>query len=140
MMAEIRHNVAIKATPEIIYKALTTQEGLAGWWTNNTIAKPELEFINIFVFGKFRNEMKVTKLIQNKKLEWECINSIEEWIGTQISFELEERNNHTLLRFTQRGWKEMTDTFAGCNYDWAVSIESLKALCEKGSGAPYQNK
>ncbi len=28
-MADIRHNVSIKATPEKIYEAITTHEGLA---------------------------------------------------------------------------------------------------------------
>lgn len=30
-MVEIRHNVVIKVIPEKIYKAITTQEGLANW-------------------------------------------------------------------------------------------------------------
>lgn len=55
-MAEIRHNVVIKVTPEKIYNALITQEGLANWWTNDTTAKPEIGFVNVFIFGKFRNE------------------------------------------------------------------------------------
>ena len=58
-MAEIRHYVVIKATPEKIFKAITTQDGLENWWAKQTIAKPEVGFVNIFTFGKFRNEMKV---------------------------------------------------------------------------------
>jgi uncharacterized protein YndB with AHSA1/START domain len=139
-MADIRHNVVIKAAAEKIYQAITTQEGLSNWWTTDTTAKSEVGFVNVFVFGKFRNEMKVIALIPNKKAEWECINSIEEWIGTHISFELEEKGSNTLLRFTHGGWKEETDTFAGCNYDWATFLASLKLLCETGTGKPYQNK
>lgn len=139
-MTAIRHNVAIKATPEKIYKTLTTQEGLAKWWTNDTTAKPEVGFVNVFIFGKFRNEMKVTKLIDNKKVEWACIKSIEEWIDTNISFDLEEKDERTILRFAHSGWRATTDTFASCNYDWALFMKSLKALCETGTGTPYQNK
>ena len=139
-MTAIRHNVAIKATPEIIYKAITTQEGLANWWTNDTAAKPEVGFVNVFIFGKYRNEMKVTKLIDDKKVEWECVNSIEEWIDTTISFELEKKDGRTILHFAHAGWRAVTDTFAGCNYDWALFLKSLKDLCETGTGTPYQNK
>lgn len=135
-MADIRHNVVIKATPEKVYKAVTTQDGLEGWWCKQTTAKPELGFVNIFIFGKFRNEMKVTELFANKRTEWECINSIDEWIGTKISFDLEEKNGNTILRFTHGGWKEVTDTYAGCNYDWAQFMKSLKTLCETGTGTP----
>ncbi len=135
-MPEIRHNVIIKTTPEKVYEAITTQEGLANWWAKQTIAKPEVGFVNIFTFGTFRNEMKVIILNPDKKVEWKCINSIEEWIDTNISFDLEEKNGHTLLRFTQSGWRAVTDTFAGCNYDWGRFMTSLKLFCETGTGTP----
>jgi uncharacterized protein YndB with AHSA1/START domain len=134
--ADIRHNVTIKATPEQVYNAVTTQEGIESWWCKNTTARPALGFVNIFIFGKFRNEMKVTELVPGKRVAWECIASIEEWIGTTISFDLEEKNGNTLLRFTHGGWRAVTDTFAGCNYDWALFIKSLKTFCETGVGNP----
>jgi uncharacterized protein YndB with AHSA1/START domain len=135
-MENIRHNVVIKTTPEKVYKAITTQEGIEGWWCKNTTAKPEIGFVNIFIFGKFRNEMKISVLTPNKKVAWDCIDSIEEWIGTTISFDLEEKGENTLLRFTHGGWRAITDTFAGCNYDWALFMKSLKTFCETGTGTP----
>ncbi|GAA0544285.1 SRPBCC family protein [Chitinophaga japonensis] len=135
-MAEIRHNVVIKAAPGKVYEAVTTQEGIEHWWCKQTTAKPELGFVNVFTFGKTRNEMKVTGLSPGKRVEWECLDAIEEWIGTRISFDLEERNGHTLLRFTHAGWRAVTDTFAECNYHWALFMKSLKSLCETGSGTP----
>ena len=135
-MADIKHYLIIKAAPEKIYEAITTQDGLASWWAKQTTANPEVGFVNVFTFGKFRNEFKVTKLIPNSKVEWECINSIEEWIGTGISFDLEEKDGRTILRFAHSGWKEITDTFADCNYTWALFMKSLKSLCETGTGAP----
>src|SRR4051794_23210422 len=116
-MAEIRHNVMIKATPQKIYEAITTEEGLSGWWAKQSVAKPQIEFVNTFTFGKFRNEMKVTVLNPSKKVEWQCIDSIDEWIDTNISFDLEEKDGRTILRFAHAGWRAVTDTFAGCNYD-----------------------
>ena len=35
-MPDILHRVGIKASPEEVYKALATRDGLAGWWTTNT--------------------------------------------------------------------------------------------------------
>lgn len=133
-MPEIRHNVIIKTTPEKIYEAITSEEGLANWWAKQTIAKPELGFVKIFTFGTFRNEMKVTMLNPNKKVEWHCINSIEEWIDTDISFDLEEKDGRIILRFVHSGWRGVTDTFAGCNYDWGRFMTSLKLFCETGTG------
>jgi uncharacterized protein YndB with AHSA1/START domain len=135
-MAEIRHNVVIKATIDKIYDAVTTQQGLESWWAKQSIAKPEAGFVNVFTFGKFRNEMEVTELVINKRVEWKCINSIDEWIGTNISFDLEEKDGRTILRFTHSGWRAVTDTFAGCNYDWGRFMTSLKSFCETGNGTP----
>lgn len=135
-MEDIRMNVTIKATPEIIYHAITTEEGLAGWWAKQTKAKPEIGYVNTFTFGDFVNKMKVTKLVPNKKVVWECTESIDEWMGTYISFELEEKVEKTLLRFTHGDWKKVTDIFAGCTYDWARFMTSLKSLCETGTGTP----
>lgn len=137
MSIEIRINLIIKATPEEVYKAVTTQEGIESWWCKHTTAKPEVGFVNIFIFGKFRNEMEITGLITNKRVEWKCINSIDEWIATDISFDIEEKDRSTILRFTHAGWREATDTFAGCTYDWALFMKSLKSHCETGIGTPH---
>ncbi|HKZ66960.1 MAG TPA: hypothetical protein VJ111_11410 [Chitinophagaceae bacterium] len=44
-MEAIRHYLVIKATPEKIFNAITTEEGLKGWWAKQTIAKPEIGFV-----------------------------------------------------------------------------------------------
>ena len=35
-MADIIHRVRIKASPDKVFWALSTIEGLAAWWTENT--------------------------------------------------------------------------------------------------------
>src|SRR5690606_10894333 len=132
----IRINVTIKASSETIYNALTTEDGLSGWWAKQTIARPEIGFLNTFTFGTFVNKMKVIELTSNEKVAWECVESTDEWLGTTIAFELEGKGETTLLRFTQAGWKGVTGMFAGCTYDWARFMASLKSLCETGTGNP----
>ncbi|HVI45052.1 MAG TPA: SRPBCC domain-containing protein [Chitinophaga sp.] len=134
-MADIRLNLVIKVSPEKVYDAITTRKGIESWWCKQTTAKPEKGFVNVFVFGQFRNEMKITEL-SHKRVAWDCINSIEEWTGTKVSFDLEERDGNTLLRFTHGDWKSATDLFASCNYDWAKFLRSLKSFCETGEGEP----
>jgi uncharacterized protein YndB with AHSA1/START domain len=135
-MADIRHNLVIKVPPPKVYGAVTTQEGIESWWCKHTTAKPELGFVNIFVFGQDRIEAEVTELIPGKKAAWTCLRSVEEWKGTTISFDLEEKNGNTLLRFTHGGWNTATDFFASCSYDWALFLKSLKSFCETGTGNP----
>jgi len=35
-MADIYHQVGVKADIEDVYRALTTPQGLSGWWTEAT--------------------------------------------------------------------------------------------------------
>ncbi|RAJ76664.1 activator of Hsp90 ATPase-like protein [Chitinophaga dinghuensis] len=135
-MADIKHKLVIKTSPDKVYSAITTQEGIESWWCKQTTAQPTVGFVNIFTFGQFRNEMKVAALSSNQMVKWECIQSIEEWVGTHVSFDLEEKNGNTVLRFTHGDWKAVTDTFAGCSYDWAIFMKSLKSFCESGAGDP----
>ena len=50
-MEHIRHAFIIKAPLEKVYENITTQEGLSKWWTQETIARPEVGFLNEFKFG-----------------------------------------------------------------------------------------
>ena len=74
-MPEILHLFNIKTTDASkVYKALTTQKGLAGWWTGGVTAKPELDSIASFRFiPEHLMEMKIINLEKNKRVEWECI-------------------------------------------------------------------
>jgi uncharacterized protein YndB with AHSA1/START domain len=136
-MEAIRHYLKIQGTPETVFRAITTEGGLKGWWAKQTMAKPEVGFVNIFTFGKSLNEMKVTNIVPNQRVEWQCINNTtEEWINTTLSFDLEEHDGKTILRFNHEGWREAADMYALCNYHWAQFMRSLKLLCETGTGTP----
>ena len=39
-MAELRRLVVIDAPVTTVYRALTEQDGLAGWWTTNSAGEP----------------------------------------------------------------------------------------------------
>jgi len=140
-MKNIWHRLAIKATPEEVYRAVTTQEGLAGWWTPDTIAKPETGSIARFAFGpEYFKEMEVTALEPGKHVQWRCIKAYEEWVGTTITFDIEPHKNGAVLFFHHDGWKEYTQGFAACSYDWAMFLRSLRILCETGKGLPYPDQ
>jgi len=135
-MSDIKHKLIIKATPAIVFDAITTQQGLEGWWAKQTHAKPETGFVNIFTFGTAKNEIKVIELLPNKKVDWAVLVSADEWVGTNITFSLEEKDDKTILRFQHTGWRAVTDFYAECNYAWGRFMTSLKSYCETGTGTP----
>ncbi len=138
-MADIRHLFTINAPASKVYKAITDQEGLANWWTKETKAEPTVGSIAEFRFGeRYLNRMRITSLVPDKKVTWECIQGDREWVGTRFVFDLEEREGKTLVRFAHTNWNEATDFYARCNYHWGHYMVSLKNYCETGKGTPYQ--
>lgn len=136
-MANIKHHLIIAATAQQVHAAITTEEGLKAWWTNQTTAKPAIGFINHFRFGEqYFNKMKITKLAP-KEILWKCVDGDQEWIGTFVSFILEEKDGKTILKFTHTNWATESDFFGHCNYHWGRYLESLKILCETGTGKPF---
>lgn len=137
-MKSIKHLLLIRSSPEKIYKALTTKEGVANWWTTQTEIGSKVGEINVFDFGKtYHNKMKIVDLKLNRKVEWECLEGDKEWLGTKVSFEIEKKDEDIILRFIHSNWKEETDFFASCNYHWGYYMRSLKLYCENGSGTPF---
>lgn len=134
----ICHRLLIEAPVEKVYGALTTREGLAGWWTPETTAKSEIGSISKFAFGPdYFKEMRIEELKPYSKVRWLCITAYEEWIGTTITFEPEPHKKGCVLFFHHDGWKEYTSELASCSYAWALFLRSLKLLCETGKGLPY---
>ena len=106
-MAEIKHQINIKAVPEKVYAALATQAGLRSWWTADTRADEKVGGKAEFGFDKrgmvFR--MDIEKLEPGKSVVWSCHGDHPEWTGTVLTWELSPQNGGTTLRFTQSGWK-----------------------------------
>lgn len=140
-MYHIEQNQYIKAPASAVYQALTTQEGLAATWTQNLVVKPETGFINEFDFNdNYATKMKVVELQEDKRVYWDCIDSDPEWIGTSVSFDLAEQNSVTTVELRHLNWKEVTEFYRACNYNWGMFLYSLKSYVEEGEGLPYQKR
>jgi uncharacterized protein YndB with AHSA1/START domain len=140
-MPDIMHYLTINAPAERVYQALTTKEGISGWWTDDTVIEPSVESVAQFNFAdRYRNKMKIIRLDPPKQVVWRCIEGDKEWVDTTFSFDLEETQDATILRFGHNDWRAATDFFASCNYQWAHYMTSLKKYCETGKGEPFQDR
>ncbi|HYG00804.1 MAG TPA: SRPBCC domain-containing protein [Chryseosolibacter sp.] len=159
-MPNIHHAVVIVADAEKVYRAITSEEGLSAWWTPYTKATPEPGSISRFNFGQdYFKEMKITEMTPNEHVQWACLKGADEWIGTTISFILNEGDkkdllylhpeatdqilqnvkdgNATLLTMHHGNWRQYSPMFAECNYTWGQFLRSLKLYCETGNGQPW---
>ncbi|MDX3192390.1 SRPBCC domain-containing protein [Streptomyces sp. MN03-5084-2B] len=134
---DILHRIGIKdGTPEKVYDALTTLDGLTGWWTEKTAGDTEPGGVIAFRFIPGGFDMKVLELDPGRLVRWEVVDGPPEWIGTTIRWELEQRNEHTIVLFTHEGWREAGEFMHHCSTKWAIYLMSLKQLVETGEGAP----
>ena len=135
-MADILHRVGITATPEKVYEALTTVEGLASWWTTDTSGDSDGTLK--FRFGEVGGfDMKILDLQPAKRVLWEVIDGPAEWVGTTVSFDLAQDGDWTIVLFAHAGWREPVEFMSHCSTKWATFLMSLKALVETGTGAPH---
>ncbi len=132
-MPDIQHLVFIKSTPEKIYEAISTQQGIASWWSIYNNAKAEVgSTYHISFGGGYYKEIKVTELVPGKKVVWQILDAHPEWLNTTVLFHINMGINSAELRFNHAGWKEYTDMFAQCNHHWGVYLQNLKIFTETG--------
>jgi hypothetical protein len=122
------------------YRALTTLEGLSGWWTTNTQGESKVGGVLQFRFGAGGFDMKVLELDPERRVLWQVVDGPAEWIGTKISFDLRQEGDWTIILFKHQGWKEPVEFMHHCSTKWAVFLLSLKSLLETGKGAPWPNE
>jgi hypothetical protein len=138
---DILHKVGIKASsPEAAYQALTTLNGLSGWWTTNTQGDSKVGGVLKFRFGAGGFDMKVLELDPGKRVLWQVVDGPKEWIGTKISWDLRRADDWTIILFKHQGWKEPVEFMHHCSTKWGVFLISLKSLLETGKGGPWPNE
>ncbi len=137
-MPDILHRVGINTPPEKVYQALTTIDGLGHWWTTETSGDPRPGGIIDFGFCK----MQVLESRPNEFVHWLCVNGQQEWVGTEITFQLKWKDNQTFVLFKHAKWKEAVEFMHHCSTKWATFLFSLRNWLERGEGhpAPYDVK
>lgn len=136
-MKEIIHTVEIDAPVASVEQAITTEPGLSGWWTRGVSVDGDRIS---FTFEKgFNPTMRVEEREPGKLVAWVPESGAEPWAGSTIRFELGERDEKTGVLFRHRYGQELPDEVFGIfNFNWGYYLESLRLLCETGSGKPFQ--
>lgn len=136
-MPDILHKVRVKTDRDTTYKALTTNDGLSGWWTTDTTGDNREGGVVKFRFGGGGFDMEVLALDPGQRVLWQVIDGPDEWIGTRIDWKLRQDEAGTVVLFEHQGWKEPAEFMHHCSTKWATFLMSLKSLMETGSGQPW---
>ena len=135
----------IQASPRALYAAVTTVQGLQGWWSHDTVAS-DGEVTVRFGGGNFQT-LRLVDLIPDRRVVWEWIaqyfpvegtSQTDEWVGTRVSFEIEAHpDGSSTLTFTHDGLTPQVACYGLCNPGWTRCLGSLTGYLEKGIGTPY---
>lgn len=136
-MVDILHRVGIgNSAPKAVYDALTTIEGLTGWWTDDVTGDPGVGGVLAFRFPPGGFDMEVIEQQSAERVTWRVVAGPEEWVGTTIDWQLRSDGDFTIVMLAHRGWAEPVEFMHHCSTKWATYLMSLKALIETGQGAP----
>jgi uncharacterized protein YndB with AHSA1/START domain len=138
-MADLKHQIPIKASPQAVYAALATQEGLASWWTADTRADERVGGKAEFAFDK-RNavfRMTIETLDPGKKVVWSCQGDNPDWAGATLTWTITPHEQGSMLQFTHGGWKSANDFFAICNSTWGELMYRIQAYLEGRKPCPH---
>ncbi len=133
--------LTLNASADIVFDALTTVEGLAGWWTPVTgvgLTGGELRFS----FAPGANAvMRVDAAERGVEVRWTTLAChLQDWVGTTVHFDLEATQaGGTELHFCHAGLTPRLECFSDCKSGWDHFIPSLQAYVETGTGNPFMS-
>lgn len=150
-MATLYHQVWMNAPAAKVYEAISTADGLGGWWVKHESTQTDGGLVLSHDPGPAHGvvKLKVLDLVPPKRVEWECISTHPKsspasgWMGTHLTWAISERDNIAalsgfgkdrdrvaILDFRHSGWDENSAYLGFCNFAWGATLQMLKERCE----------
>jgi len=134
---------SVDQTPEEVFHAINN---VRGWWAEDIEGSTD-KAGDEFTFryqDVHRCRIKVTDLVPGEKVAWRVLDNYfdftrdkAEWKGTEIHFEITERDGKTEIRFTHVGLVPEYESFDVGSNSWGFYLyTSLRALIRTGHGLP----
>jgi uncharacterized protein YndB with AHSA1/START domain len=133
----------VKQTPEEVFVAVNN---VRAWWSGHV--EGETDALDAeFTYGYqdvHYTKQKITEFVPDKKVVWHIEEAFlnftaepDEWVGTDITFEITPQGDGTELRFTHRGLVPEFECYEACSSAWGFYVNgSLKRLITTGEGDP----
>jgi uncharacterized protein YndB with AHSA1/START domain len=144
MLCDMVHEVEIAADPATVYRAITTREGQAGFWTPDNSVEPKLGSVAEFRFkaAPVPVRMRIDALEAGKTVRWTCLGEFPGWKDTSVTWDLgpgtEGRGTRLVFRhgdLARAGYPEAA--LGSVNYTWGQVLGRLKAYAESGKPQPF---
>ncbi|MGW0629389.1 SRPBCC family protein [Streptomyces sp. NPDC002758] len=137
-MPDIAMRLAIEADPDTVYTAISTADGVHGWFTTTATAGEGVGGVHELAFPGVPEpwRLRVTEAEPRKRLVLAGENG--PWTGTAQTYEiLARQEGGVTLSFTHSGFAAVDDVYRDFTYGWATKFVHLKQYAETGEPAPF---
>jgi hypothetical protein len=115
---------------------------MARWWSTKVVAPDALVGTSVhWTFaGDFNPVMEIVATTPPTSLTWRCAEGHDPWQDSKFRFDISPLEvGRTRVRFWQDYAVELADDYYGTyNFNWGYYLESLRLLCDTGTGKPFQ--
>jgi uncharacterized protein YndB with AHSA1/START domain len=133
-------SILVPQSPEEVFAAVND---VRAWWSGEIDGRTD-ELGAVFEYryqDLHRSTQKITELQPGKKVVWHVtdaslnfVSQKQEWIGTEIVFEIARQGGKTELRFTHVGLVPRFQCYGDCEGAWTFYItERLHRLITTGN-------
>ena len=120
----------VDQSPEEVFHAINN---VRGWWSGSFIGDADLlgaEFE--YRYGDVHySKQKVMEFIPGERIVWHVeeaslnfVDLKQEWVGTDIIFEIVQKNGKTEMTFTHAGLIPQFECYNACSNAWSTLIQS----------------
>jgi uncharacterized protein YndB with AHSA1/START domain len=133
----------VDRSPEEVYTAVTD---VRGWWSKGLEGRSAAAG-DQFTYrhgDRHLSTHRVTEAVPGHRVVWRTVDADlphadppDEWIGTEVRFDIRPARDGTELRFTHVGLTPSLACYRACTRGWAFYVgESLRGLIATGRGKP----
>ena len=139
-MNKTTHKITVDAPTKEVFKAITTAEGLRGWFTKEVTGDPgkdNSEFTLSFSKHEGPVSWKLTATKPDSEVRWECTTGPGRLKGTKAIFRLSQKGEgKTVVDLEHDGFDDTDEKIKTCNTLWGGLMFHLKEYAEKHQPEP----
>jgi uncharacterized protein YndB with AHSA1/START domain len=139
-MPDIAIQIDTTADPAATYTALTTTDGVAGWWTTRNQTSGTVGEVDQMWFpdAPMAWELRVDEAVPGQVLARHCVGGPPQWIGTDVRVALEPNpQGGTRVLLDHTGFTQVDEMFRVVTLGWAQMLLQLKQYLDSSQPAPF---
>lgn len=134
--------ITVTQPPAEVFRKINA---VSGWWASHTEGIADLLHDRFTVrFGKTFGSFEVTELLPQRRMAWKVVDCFlelfsnqQEWLGTELHWEISTAGGKTDIRFTHAGLTPDKGCYKDCRGGWDFFLkESLFRWITEGKGMP----